>query len=265
MQKAKHLLLKLTFLFLLLFSNSAYSQIEVYNTPLDTIKSLVEEAPEIISFLNELILNPDSTISQDDYFYLYYGSAFYEAYSPYGEGLSNTEMNELFDEKKYDEIIEVCQKTIKENPAYMKPFYNMGIAYEYQGDSTMAKMSFERYYELLRVPFFSGNGETEETAFVVRTVDDEYNIIYEMDLTVISQALVYGENGIPYDVLTVKEKGAKEGETKEMYFNIYLPFKIGMKKMFSGVDLEDDKKDKKEEEKSKKKKRKKKRKEEKAS
>ncbi len=227
-----------------------------YQISLDTIKSLVEESPEVIGLLNEWVLNPDSTIMEDEYFLLYYGSAFVDSYNPYGESIISTAVNPLFDEKKYDEVIEISTGSIKQNPGYLKPYYNMAVAYDLKGDSTLAKYYYEQYINLLSIPFYSGTGQSEETAYFVRSVDDEYNIVRENGLFVVSQSLVYGKDGMPYDILTVQEEGAEESETIDLYFNIYLPFKIGMNNVLG--DKEKKKKKKKKKKKEKKKKRKKK-------
>ena len=71
----------------------------------------------------------------------------------------------------------------------------------------------------------SGNGSSFETAIKVKTVDEEYKYlsVNYPGSTVLGQALVYDDNGTPYDILTVQ---MPDGKTAKFYFDVTEVFKM---------------------------------------
>lgn len=242
----------LSIIFLSLLMNSAYAQISVYDIPLDTIKQLVTEDPEEFNLLNMRCLNPDSVVTISDFFYLYYGSAYVEGYSPYGERPLIKPADSLLEANRPDEAIEYCRNLISAHPGFTRPYFYLAVAYDMKGDTTNAQIFIDRYYGLLGIPYYSGTGNSLDSAFVVRSVDDEYLIISETGYEPFSQALIE-ENNIPYDLMNVRS--TETGEEKDMYFNVYQPYVLGLNQMFGDFK---GKKSKKKKDKKKKKNRKKK-------
>ena len=71
----------------------------------------------------------------------------------------------------------------------------------------------------------SGNGSSFETAIKVKTVDEEYKYlsVNYPGSTVLGQALVYDDEGVPYDILTVQ---MPDGKTVKYYFDVTEVFKM---------------------------------------
>ena len=71
----------------------------------------------------------------------------------------------------------------------------------------------------------SGNGSGFETAIKVKTVEEEYKYLSANypGSTVLGQALVYDDNGTPYDILTVQ---MPDGKTAKFYFDVTEVFKM---------------------------------------
>lgn len=202
------------------------SQTLVYGIPMKDIKDFYVKKKDYILNINQKLTDPNATIEIEEYFHLYYGSAYIGNYSPYGERISADLAYELIREGKYAEAIELSKNQILSSPGFVRPLYVMGIAYDKMGDSTNADIYFNRFYEMLSVPFFSGTGESADSAFVVRSIDDEYLIIGEMGYRLESQALI-NHNGIPYDLMSVVSK--KDDTAIDLYFNIEQPFLLGLK------------------------------------
>lgn len=233
------LTLNILHLFIFLGSN-AFSQVTVYDIPLDSIKKDVLESPEFFLELNKKCIHPDSVLYADDYFYLYYGSAYLDGYAPYGERSAVVAAYEFLQENNNDEAIALCKSLILSNPGFVRPFYFLGLAYDRKGDSATSKKFFERFYEYLAVPYFTGNGSSTDSAFIVRSIDDEYLIAGELGFDVESQALIFDKK-VPYDILYVKTES--DTVSQEMYFNILQPYTLGLN--FGNAEEKETKKDKK--------------------
>jgi hypothetical protein len=221
-------------------TNKLLCQVYVYNIPLDSIEKRVTKDPEYLVRLNQRIVYPDSVLSIGEYFDLYYGSAYLKGYSPYGEGASERAIHEMLQKEKYTEAIEMCNNQILSHPGYITPFYYLGLAYHELGDTITSDKFIDKYYEYLRIPYFSGTGKSTDSAFVVRSIDDEYLIVGELGLHTVSQALVF-DRDVPYDILYVTPEN--DTTTREMYFNVSQPYLLGLN--FSDNDEKSGKKDKK--------------------
>ena len=223
----------------------AQQGVTVYGFPLDTIQQWVEESPEELQAINEKCLHPDSIVYEEEYFLLYYGSAYLDGYSPYGEKMLASEVYELLDKEKYQQAVELCLDQVRQHPAYCRGYYNLAVSYDYLGDSTMTQIYLDRFYGLLGTAFYSGSGTSMDSAFVVRSVDDEYLIIRELGYQRNEQHLIDDDAGVPYDMLTVFVD-EETGETTDLFFNIYQPYELGLKKMFMEAKLEEEQNESKE-------------------
>lgn len=221
-----HLKRKFVWILAVLFMTEiSYGQTFVYDLQLDSIQSEIENSGDFLKEINQKMIQLDVELRPIDFFWIYYGSAYLDGYSPYGEGLNEKVIVDCLNQDKVEEAITLCEKEILEHPGYIKPFYFLGIAYDMKGDSLSASGYFDRYYNFLSVPFFSGNGNGYDSAFVVRSVDDEYIIIRELGFQVTQQALVH-KQGIPFDIMTVKDPLNKE--ENELYFNVTQPYLMGL-------------------------------------
>lgn len=224
---------------IILSGNSLLGQVRVYDIPLDSIKQYVIDNPEYLTQVNQKTIHPDTIITTEEYFYLYYGSAYLQGYSPYLERSSAIVPYEFLNQEKYQEVIDICKSQIIANPGFVRPFYFLGVAYEQLGDTISAQKFYKRFYDFLSIPYYSGTGNSADSAFVVRSIDDEYIIVGELGLESESQALIF-ENDIPFDILYVRTQN--DTIPQEMYFNITQPYLLGL-----GLksEKEDNKKDEK--------------------
>lgn len=238
----------------LLCWTTAEAQIQPYGMELDTIKEIVVTTEGLLQDLNQMMLDRDTNLAFEDYFLLYYGSAYLDGYSPYGEqGLKST-VYDAFDKNEYEEAVEICREIIREHPGNIRAYLNLVIAYENLNDTLLAEQYYDQYANLLSIPFFSGTGVSTDSAFIVRSVDDEYLILGEMGLELKAQQLIFDDQGIPYDRMVI---ATEEGEEElAFYFNIYQPYLLGLAKMFSDEGEDKGKKSKKRKKAKKKKKKK---------
>lgn len=241
---------KLFFLPLLLFLFVHTNAQSVYGVEMDSLQLLIEEEPAMYHEIAANFHSPDTSQEFVDILILYYGSAFRANYSPYGEKTINTSIWEFIENEEFDKAIQVAEGFLNDEPANTTALRQKAYAYLGKEDTAQAELFFRKYYELLSVPFNSGDGKSAKSAFVVRSVDDEYAIVALMDADVKEQALV-NEKGSAFDVMEVE---LEDGTKDTIWFNIDLPFGIGLTKMFDLDEEEGKGKRKKKKRKKKKKK-----------
>lgn len=202
-----------------LFSSAQHAEVAPYAVPMDTIRDVITRNPNLIDSLNKRLLVVDEGIAQEHYFIIYYGSTLLESYSPYGERMNG--LNELFEVADWASITTAASEALLLHPGYSEPLRILGIAHHEQGDTSAANAYFERYYNMLLVPFYSGTGKTTDSAFVVRSVNDEYALLREMGFLVDGQALIH-EGSFPFDRMTCHTEN--DSTQLDFFFNIALPF-----------------------------------------
>ena len=81
--------------------------------------------------------------------------------------------------KDYKAIVKECEKILKLNPVSLKANNEMGYAlYKLEKPEAEWKKYQNRYRAIRKVIVYSGDGLSEETAFKVIYVEDEYNMLY---------------------------------------------------------------------------------------
>lgn len=225
------------FLILFFLPLVALSQ-KISNVDYDEVKLTTADSSSAFYYakLQERMIALDTTLSEKEYFYLYYGNVFQSNYSPYGDSDAIKNFNDLYKEAKFTEAIVAGEKVLKENPVNIRVQMRMLVCYHKLGDKVMAKKYAHNYYSLLNVIYSSGEGTSLENPFVVIRVSDEYDIISDLECRFVKQALVG-----TVDVMTVippaqgdgegedvkgKKKKSKKGkeETRELYFDVTQSF-----------------------------------------
>jgi tetratricopeptide (TPR) repeat protein len=160
----------------------------------------------------------DTTLTRQDYTYLYYGQVFTAQYAPYGGGKQD-DFRALYNKQQYAEAIPLGEKLLANAPLDLNMLFKLLVCYHMLGDRTHAKQYARRYYSLLNAIMASGDGKSAATAYVVAVVHDEYEVLKEQHLSSSGQALV-GHT----DVLTVTpvdDNGKPTGEkAHKVYFDV---------------------------------------------
>ena len=144
------------------FSLSAQT---VYGVELDSLKLLVEEEPALYHELSASFHSPDTSQEFVDLVILYYGSAFRANYSPYGEKTITSSIWELIEEEEYDKALQAADGFLNDEPANATAYRQKAFIFLGKDDTANAELFFRKYYELLAVPYNSGDGKSAETAF----------------------------------------------------------------------------------------------------
>jgi hypothetical protein len=125
------------------------------------------------------------------------------------------EMNAPLQQKDFKKALKMANEVLQNYFVDINAHLIAANAYHglNQNDEAEKQIGFAR--SLVKSILDSGDGETEETAFVVISVDEEYVVLRQMGIPPSNQSLSHGKNGW-YDVL----KSKKDGQDVTLYFNI---------------------------------------------
>lgn len=212
-------------LLIVLITTNAYSQ-KISNLDYDDIKKETSNKKSINYYplLLERLMTYDTTLTTDEYSYLYYGFTLKDNYSPYGTPKGQDEFLEIYYAEDYKTAIPLGKKILEENPINIKIIFKMLVCYYALEQLDTARLYGIQYYGFLNAIYNSGDGKSIETAWVVISVPDEYEILADMELENTGQALVYGDQGA-CDRISIDEKNQKyDPLIKKVFFNVSLPF-----------------------------------------
>ncbi|MFC0875623.1 DUF4919 domain-containing protein [Saccharicrinis sp. FJH2] len=213
----KHLL---TTLLLLILTFNAISQELDFKRP--DYKSIEKEIKQKSSdfyypVLMKRFVELDTTLTLDDYRYLYYGYIFqkeYEAYwtSPYQEKLLKYYRSTKIKRKEYDKIIDLSNKSINEFPFDLRSMNFLAYTYHLKGDEEMAIKVSKRFHGIIEAILSTGSGETCKDGYHVISVSHEYVILNMFLFQMKSQALIGNCDYLEFE----KDERNIDG----LYFNI---------------------------------------------
>jgi len=199
-------------------------EISAQTTPVDLgeVKSFAKSTA--YQQLFKRFLANDTTLKVADYVHLYYGQAYQANYAPNARHDSAKALNLYFRKAKdaidFKKVVSYTEMILKDNPFDLEQIYTTSWAYEKSGALDQSKMWFYKYDQLIRAIMSSGDGKTEETAFVVIRVADEYAMLKAFGFKFTGQALI-SKNKKKYDLMNL---GKNQYGIEKLYFDIDLFF-----------------------------------------
>jgi hypothetical protein len=217
---------------LLLLPSLCFGQDSFRKVNLKEVKQvLADSAKYNYSGLMNRYLKKDTMLLEDDFFYLYYGQAVQEKYSPYGSG-DDKKLKEILNskekhsEKDLEKIITLSEKVLKEMPFDVDNWLYLAYANKMLGRDVERRNAISMFRGIMETIYSTGDGKTEETAFWVINVGNEYTMLNWMDL---ESAGMQSLTAMQCDRLKVKKND--EG-IEAVYFNVSILFD-SMSKMFN--------------------------------
>jgi hypothetical protein len=180
--------------------------------------------------LMERYIDKDTTLTEDEFFYLYYGQAIQEKYSPYGRG-DDKKLKEILNkkgdhsEKELEKIISLSEKILKKFPFDLDYWLYITYANKMLNKESERQKGIFMYQGILKTIYSTGDGKSQETAFWVINVDNEYTMLRWLDLKFGGQQSLTAQR---CDRLTVKKN---DQDLDAMYFNVSILFE-SMSKLF---------------------------------
>lgn len=176
--------------------------------------------PELLkSFLSN-----DTTMTDDDYHYLYYGSMFQEDYNPYRPNpylaeLKATEplyfRHGTLSRSEKQQIQRLAEKSLANNPLNLTQLSYLVYTYEQLGKQNLAKIWRHKLNQLLLTISRSGTGVDKEHAIVIVDPAHEFDYFNLSGITVEDQ---FFEEPY-YECLTVRQPGATDA--KQYWFDLH--------------------------------------------
>mgnify|MGYP000947732141 FL=1 len=221
------------FLTVFALTYSVMSQSINFITPdYQQIKLRIEDKESMFYYppLFERYVKNDTTITEEEMHYLYFGYTFQKNYSPYYRHSLLKDFVEYFKKENINEadirtIISMGNTILKDDPFNIRVMTLLGYTYYKKGDMDMAKVIWRKNAFVMNAILSSGDGESDSTAYYVINTADEYHIIRKMEAT-------FGQQGLsPYkdqmiDVMSITDKN---GDEKTLHFNVTRLFELNNK------------------------------------
>ncbi len=210
---------------LIIFFTSTILSQEFLKINMDNIEEKMNDSLSYLYYpvLLEKFQNFDNNLTQEDFLHIYYGYVFTEMYNPYGVHEKQDKFFELYYAKEYKEAISLGQEILESDPVNTKIIFKMLVCYHQLGNSEMSGKYAMQYYGLLQIIYYSGDGKSQETAFKVINVSDEYEILSELGLESTGQALIGNCDRLSIETKNQEVEDGQE-KIKELYFDVSLPF-----------------------------------------
>lgn len=166
----------------------------------------------------------DTTMTIEHLRYIYYGAATLPDYSPYGTSSFKSELEKAMNiteptQSDWENALSIVNKQLAKDPASLTSrFYKLNISVKVFGEGS--KESIDAYNQLTMLFYAilsTGDGQSEETAFYITSVSDEYTFMNMIGFRTKAQALVHSDNGQSYDVMDIVDE---DGSESKLYFNI---------------------------------------------
>ena len=170
----------------------------------------------------------DTSLSLEDLQVLYYGSASQPDYDPYREARIIEAADALSRRNKHYESMTLLDNFLKRNPASLRALLDKAYLSWVINDSLHTEDNYNRYFQLLQVPVQSGTGESYESAFILRSEQDEELVLDKLGYVALRESLVTNK-GLNYHLVTAAEDDDLD-KRKQFYFLIELPMRYGRQK-----------------------------------
>ena len=221
---------------LLLLSKAGIAQI-ISKVNFDEIKVHITDTSSTLFYpkLRERMVKGDTNFTYQEYYHLYYGSVFQKYYYPYGTSHAKKNFLKAYKAHEYKDAVQKGRVALMQNPVDLEVLLKMSITCLKLEEHEKKRYYAKLYYSFLDVIYYSGDGQFEESAFVVISVDHEYYIAGDLGLRVIQQQLINDCDLLSFSKKDqVKVKGRKK--IKELYFNVRMPL-MSLSKSFKDLDL----------------------------
>ncbi len=170
---------------LLVTTTSLFSQNFDYKKPdYEEIEKIIQEKTSEFYYPNLMnrYQKNDTTLTLDEYRVLYYGYLFHDAYTPYGTSTYVDSLRQIFnrDSLSTDDFLTVIrfeEKILEEYPFNLRDINTLTYALFHVGDTLKSMFNYLKLNMLIETILSTGDGETEQSAWHVISVNHEYDIL----------------------------------------------------------------------------------------
>lgn len=174
------------FLMLILFtSGMLFAQnVEINPVKFKKIRKEIKKkkSPYYYPLLFQRYLALDTSLTAEEFRYLYYGFTFQPEYQPYGTPLLRDSLisylnREDLIQAEYRIAGSIAGDLLRESPFRLRETFIAAVVWEMAGNETVSQAYFMFYEKQVDAIMSTGDGLSENTAFVVIYIPDEYEIL----------------------------------------------------------------------------------------
>lgn len=187
-----------------------------------------KKSPFYYPALFQRYLDLDTSLTSEDFRYLYYGFTYQDTYSPYGTPLLQDSLISYLSRQEllraeYEVAARIGGELLRDSPFRLRETFITAIAYEMGGNENMSSIYFNFFEKQVDAIMSTGDGLSANTAFVVIYVRDEYEMLEVLGFKFGGkQALLAGD----YDMLELEENPYG---VEALYFDVSRLFAAGFK------------------------------------
>jgi hypothetical protein len=169
----------------------------------------------------------DTTLSREEFRYLYYGFTFQEEYRPYAVSDAENRVSALLVKdtltvEDFSSIYTSYNEILLLHPFSLRYLLASSIACSRLGKEAEARTFYFKYDGILSTILSSGDGATEQSAWSVILLSDEYELIRSLGFNPSGKQKMLSESRCDFIYVSANEYGI-EG----FYFDISRPFSRG--------------------------------------
>lgn len=168
------------------------------------------------------------TLTMEELRLLYYGSAFRPGFDPYQEERIIDAADALARRDRPYDAMYLLDNFLRRNPASLLALLDKAYLSWVINDSANTEKNYFRYFQLLAVPLSSGDGLSPDTAFLLRSVQDEELVMNKLGKVLLSQTLLNHAGRAYHQATSALENDIEKRQ--DFYFLIELPLKMGKQK-----------------------------------
>jgi hypothetical protein len=184
-------------------------------------------SPFYYPLLFERYTSRDTTLGIEEYRYLYYGFTFQKEYQPYRKTDSEEQISQLLSTdtilgEDFSAILNLSMEILQWHPFSLRYLLTSAVACSQLGYADEAGGYYHQYNQVLSAILSTGDGATEQSAWSVILVSDEYELTGALGFQVTGQQKFLNQSLC--DFLYVKPN---EYTIEGFYFDISRPFSAG--------------------------------------
>ena len=178
-----------------------------------------KNSPYYYPLLFQRYLALDTSLSAEEFRYLYYGFTFQPEYQPYGTPLLRDSLisylsRENLIQAEYRIAGTIAGDLLRESPFRLRETFIAAVAWELAGNEALSHTYFMFYEKQVDAIMSTGDGLSENTALVVIYIPDEYEILEVLGFHFSgTQSLLNNQ----IDMLEISENPFG---TRELYFDV---------------------------------------------
>ncbi|MEJ2306832.1 MAG: DUF4919 domain-containing protein [candidate division WOR-3 bacterium] len=158
----------------------------------------------------------------EDFFTLRMAYTKTKIYDPYDNKIDGLRKQIEFniEEKNFNKALKIAKEILGKRYIDIRTHLYCSNIYSQIGDSVKSNYHNGIYNGLLNSIYFSGDGKSPKTAFIVIEISEEYDLLNWLNLTQSEQYLTI-KDGYSFDII----KAFNENRETELFFNIVLALK----------------------------------------